>query len=398
MGMLDGICVLDFTMNVAGPTAAMTMADYGATVIKVERPVGGDDARAFAPIIDGQSLTYGWLNHGKSSITVDLTDPEGIALIKKILPKVNVVIESYRPGIMERFGLDYESVCEIRPDIVYVSVSAFGQKGPYAKRPGYDLIAQAMSGVMSLTGEADGPPMKSGLTLGDMVGGINAFAAAMTALFHWKCTGVGQHVDVALVHGMIWMNTALEHGNLGRCSTRQGNHHPTLCPYGLFEGKGDQSIIIAAANKKTWESLCDVIERPDLKNDPRFEILTTRNQNQKELIPHIEAWLEQFDDISEAAALLEAAGVPCCKVYDNNDVLDEAHFRENKWIIEVPVMPGVTSIDTVVTRGSNALFSKEPGVYKPAPALGEHNHKVLEHFGIDAAEIDRLQEKWTQKK
>ena len=398
MGMLDGLCVLDFTMNAAGPTAAVMMADYGANVIKVERPVVGDDARAFAPLVDGQSLSYGWFNHGKSSISIDLTDPEGIAVIKKMLPQVNVIMESYRPGIMKRFGLDYESVCAIRPDIVYVSLSAFGQTGPYARRPGYDLIAQAMAGVMSITGESDGPPMKSGLALGDMVGGLNAFAAAMTALYHWKATGVGQHVDVSLVHGMIWMNTALEHGNVGRCSTRQGNHHPTLCPYGLFEGKEGQSIIIAAVNKKTWESLCDTMGRPELKNDPKFEVLNIRNQNQKELIPHIEAWLKTFDDIGGAAALLEAAGVPCCKVFNNNDVLAEPHYRENNWIIEAPAMSGVTSMKTIVTRGPNAVFSKEPGVYKRAPALGEHNHEVLEHFGIDAAEIDRLQTKWTQKK
>jgi len=397
MGMLDGIRVLDFTMNAAGPAAGALMSDYGADVIKIERPVVGDECRNFPPIVDGNSLCQCWFNRGKASVTVDLTDPEGTEFIKRLIPDTNIIIESYRPGVMKRFGLDYETVCSIRPDIIYVSVSAFGQKGPYSTRPGYDLIAQAMSGVMSITGEAGGPPMKSGLTLGDLFGGMNAFASAMTALYHWKATGVGQHVDISLVHGLIWMNGSVERCNVGQCAKRQGNHHPTLSPYGLFNGKNGQSIIIAAVNKKIWESLCDVMGRPELKHDPKFEVLNNRNQNQKELIGYIEAWLGRYDDINVPLKLLEQAGVPSCKVYDNNDVFSDPHYRGNNWLVEAPVMPGITSMDTFVARGPNAGFSREPGTFRRAAALGEHNYEVMERCGFPKEEIDRLQAKWAKK-
>lgn len=398
MGMLKGIRVLDFTTNAAGPAAGGLMADYGAEVIKIERPVTGDDCRTFPPIVDGNSLCQCWFNRGKDSVTVDLTDPEGLDFIKRMLPDTNIILESYRPGTMKRFGLDYESVCALRPDIIYVSVSAFGQTGPYSDRPGYDIIAQAMSGVMSITGEAGGPPIKSGLALGDLVGGLNAFASAMTALYYWKETGIGQHVDISLVHSLIWLNGSVERCNVGQCATRQGNHHPTLTPYGLFNGKNGQSIIIAAVGKKIWESLCDVMGRPELKQDPKFATLNSRTQNQKELIGYIEQWLSGFDDIEVPLAQLGKAGVPSCKVFDNNDVFHDPHFRGNRWLIEAPVMAAISSMDTFVCRGPNAGFSREPGTFRRADALGEHNAEVMEKYGYSQAEIDRLQSKWAKKK
>lgn len=397
MGMLDGIRVLDFTTNAAGPTAGGMMADYGADVIKIERPVVGDDCRTFPSIVDGQSLCHCWFNRGKASVTVNLTDPEGIEFVKKLIPDANILLESYRPGVMKRFGLDYESVSKLRPDVIYVSISAFGQNGPLSRKPGYDIIAQAMSGVMSITGEAGGPPMKSGLTLGDYFGGMNAFASAMTALYYWKTTGIGQHVDISLVHGLIWLNAALERGNVGQCATRQGNHHPTLAPYGLFNGKNGQSIIIAAVSKKIWENLCDVIDHPKWKHDPKFEALSSRAKNQKELITVIEQWLQQFDNIEDALALLDKAGIPCCKVYDNNDVYHDPNYRKNKWLIEAPVVPSITSMKKFVCRGPNATFSKEPGEFRRADDLGEHNYEVMSKYGYSKEEIDRLQAKWAGK-
>ncbi len=397
MGMLDGIRVLDFTTNAAGPVAAAILTDYGAEVIKVERPITGDDCRGFAPLTaDGKSLSHCWFNRGKSSVTVDLKDPEGIEFIKRMIPSVNVIIESFRPGIMKQFGLDYESVVSLRPDIIYVSVSAFGQTGPYAKRPGYDIIAQAMSGIMSVTGEADGPPMKSGFVLGDLVGALNAFAATMTALYHWKATGVGQYVDVSLVHSLVYLNSTLERCNVGEMAMRQGNHHPTLAPYGLFNGKNGQSIIIACVANRLFASLCDLMGKPELKDDPRFVTLKERCKHQKELIVYIEDWLKNFDNIEDAAKLLTDAGIPCCKVYNNRDVIADEHFRSNGWLVEAPVADDVSSLKTYITRGPNARFSKEPGRIHKAPTLGEHNYEIMETYGYSKEEIERLQAKWAE--
>ena len=180
---LEGIRVLDFTTMAAGPTAAAMLADYGAEVIKIERPGRGEDGRKFPPMVDGESLTYCWFNRGKKSLAVDMKDPEGLELVKKLIPTAQVILENFRPGTMKKFGLDYESVCKVKPDMVYVSLTTYGQTGRLISKPGYDIIAQAMSGIMSVTGEADGAPQKSGIPLGDMVGALNMFASTMTALY-----------------------------------------------------------------------------------------------------------------------------------------------------------------------------------------------------------------------
>lgn len=393
-GMLDGIKVLDLTTNAAGPTAGGMLADYGAYVVKIEKPRIGADERAFGvQVEEGKSLLCAWLNRGKKSVTMDLKDPEAIAIIKKMLPDFDVLIESNRPGVMAKLGLDYETVHAINPRLVYCSISAFGQHGPYSKKPGYDLLAQAMSGMMDVTGEKNGPPMKHGTTLGDYFGGVNAYASIVTALFYQQRTGIGQHIDVSLLQGLIYLNSNVDYMNISQFITRGGNHHPALCPYGLFQGTNGQSIIIGAVNPKMWTILCNVMGRPDLIDDPRYDTLQKRNNVQSEIIQIIEDWLQNFEDINQAQKLLDEAGVPCCKVYDARDVLADPHIRGEGYYVETPT-PSDMERPTYLARNCNAKFSATPGSIKQGPALGEHNHEVLEQYGLSPKEVDALEARW----
>lgn len=393
-GALEGIKVLDFTTNAAGPVSGGMLADYGAEVIKIERPGTGADERNFGVQVEpGKSVLCSWLNRGKKSVTLDLRDPEAIALILKMAPDFDVLIENSRPGVMDRLGLGYEKLREINPKLIYCSVTAFGQHGPYAKKPGYDLIAQAMSGMMDITGEKNGPPMKHGTALGDYFAGCNAFSAIVTALVYQQRTGLGQHVDVSLLQGMIHLNSTVDYLNIDQFIRRTGNHMPTLCPYGLFRGKNDQSIIIGAVNPKMWKNLCDVMGQPALAENPRYDTLQKRVRVQDEVIAIIETWLQGFDDINGALDLIDSAGVPCCKVYTNKDVLADPHVRDQNFFVEVATPSDVTR-ETYLARNCNAKLSETPGVIKPGPALGEHNHEVLERYGLTSKEVDTLLAKW----
>ncbi|MCI8478157.1 MAG: CoA transferase [Oscillospiraceae bacterium] len=394
--MLHGIRVLDFTSNAAGPCCTGMLADYGAEVIKIERPNTGNDERTYGIQVDGMSLLGAWLNRGKKSVTLDLKDPDSIALLKRMVQDCHILVESARPGVMDKLGLGYEAIHAINPKLVYCSVSAFGQAGPYSKKPGYDLIAQAMSGIMDICGAQDGPPVKSGTTLSDYVGAINAFGSIMTALRYAEQTGIGQKIDVSLLMTMIYLNGAVEYLNIGQKLTRSGNHHNTLAPYGLFEGKNGQSIVLAVISPKLWAAFCQVMEKPELADDPRFHTLQQRRANAPALIALIEDWLKTFDDISQAAALLDAAGIPSAKVFDQEDVWTDPHVLDQNYLVDVPTPSAVTSKDTFKARGCIAKFSETPGCVKRAPCVGENNEEILSRYGMTAQEIQALQDRWAK--
>lgn len=396
--MLAGIKVVDITNNLAGPCTAAMLADYGAEVIHIEKPLLGDDARAYPPKMDGVSLAAGWINRGKKSVVLDVKDPKGKELLKKMIADADVLVESNRPGVMERLGLDYESVKQIKPDIVYCSLSAFGQTGPYAKNAGYDLIGQAYSGIMHMTGYRDDVPMKSGFAIGDMVGALNAFGSIMTALFHRNNTGIGQHVDISLARGLLWANTQFERVNVGMEGIRNGNHDPSLSPYGLYEGNHGQSVIIAALSVNLWTKLCKLMGREDMINDPRYADISSRAENQAEVIVVINDWLQSFDQIEEAIAALNQEGIPNIKVNANEDIAKDPHAIENKWILDVPVEDSITSQKSYLTRNVVATFSETPGTIKKGPTLGQHNHEILTRYGMTLAEIDKLQKRWQAEK
>ena len=389
--MLSGVKVLDFTSNAAGPCCASMLADYGAEVIKIERPKVGNDERTYGIQVDNVSLLGAWLNRGKKSVTMNLKNPKAIEVLKKMIADCDILVESARPGVMDRLGLGYETVHELNPKLVYCSVSAFGQNEPYAHKPGYDLIAQAMSGIMDLCGEKDGPPVKSGTTLSDYVGAINAFGSIVTALRYAEKTGIGQHIDVSLLMTMIYLNGAVEYLNIGQKLTRSGNHHNTLAPYGLFTGNNGQSIVLAVISPKLWAEFCNVMNHSELIDDPKFCTLQQRRKNAEELIEIIENWLKSFDDISEACKILDDTGIPSAKVFDQEDVMNDIHIRSQKYLTEVPVPSNVTSKDNFVARNCIAQFSETPGKIKKAPSVGENTKDILSNYGLTEEQMTEIQ-------
>ena len=313
--IFDGIRVIDITNNLAGPLCAQMLGDYGAEVIKVERPGAGDDSRGVAPKVEGQSLFYMFASRSKKSVTLALDDPRAQECIYKMVQDADVFIESYPPGRMKKFHLDYETISKINPNIVYCSVSVAGQIGPHSKVPGFDLIAQAMSGLMDITGEKNGPPTKSGTVIGDYIGGLNAFCSVAAALFYRERTGEGQYCDVSLLDGLIAVNTLVDQAaTLHTHPTRSGGHHGTIAPYGVYRGNHGESCIIAAYTGKMWPSLCRLIGRPELAEDPKFDSNVTRCANLPELIDILESWLKTFDQIDEAVAKMAEAGIATCKI------------------------------------------------------------------------------------
>ena len=305
--LYSGIKVIDMTNNFAGPMASALLADYDAEVIHIEKPITGDDNRFFMPMVDGTSFSHMSSNRGKKSLVLDLKDPEAIAILKKMVADADILVESYRPGVMDRLGLGYETLKELNPRLIYCSISAYGQEGPYANRPGYDVIAQAVSGMMEMTGEPDGPPNKIGSAIGDWMGALNAFGCIGTALYYRSETGEGQHIDISLARSLMWMAAKLDHGITGEMQTRTGNHHSNLAPYGIFKGRNNQSVVIGVLSSKLWETFCKVIQRTELINDPRFVSNDKRVENKQLLIEIIEDWLSNFEQVSDAIDLLMVA-------------------------------------------------------------------------------------------
>lgn len=394
MGLFEGIKVLDFTNNAAGPVCVTMLADFGADVIKVERPVVGDDIRGFAPKLDNVGLNFLFYNRGKKSITIALDDPEGIEIIKKIIPDMDVVVESFRPGVMKKFNLDYESIKEIKPDIIYCSISAYGQTGPYSKKPGYDLIAQALCGVMDMTGEPDAPPQKSGFILGDYVGAMNAYGAIASALYYRQVSGKGQHIDYALLDGMVAMNNFVELAYTGVSQSRIGAHHSAICPYGVYSGKKGQCVTICAPNNKLWTQLTALIGQEELGMDERFATGPARIKNLKMVIEILETWLQGFDNIEDAVAILDQGGIPCAKVKTAKDLLGDEHLIARGMITEIDTPPSVTKFDKLKTRGVWIHMSETPGSISRAPDLGEHNYEILQQYGLSREKISELQGRW----
>lgn len=394
MGMLEGIRVLDLTSNGAGPGCGALFADHGAEVIKIERPVVGDDAHTFGPFLEGSSLAYAWTNRGKKSLEIDLHDPEGLAIVKELIKSADVFMESFRPGVIGKLGLGYDVVKAIKPDIIYASLSAFGQTGPYSSRPGYDIIAQAMSGAAHITGDPDGLPVVHGIALGDLLGGINMYQAIMTALFYRERSGKGQFIDVSLVRGLIYINGQINQYAVGKNPGRIGPHSPVMAPYGVHKGKNGQCAIVAAVGQPMWERLCDLLGHPELKNDPDYTPISQRVANRPAVTKLIEDYLCSFDDISEAVEKMQAAGIPCAKVYDIKDVCEDPHFTSQDWITELPVPDDVHGQATYTTRGALAGWSVEPPVLGKGPLLGQDNIEILQRVGYTEEQAAALEKRW----
>ena len=405
--LFEGIRILDFTSNLAGPHATLPLANMGAEVVKVERPGFGDDTRHLPGPIGTQPWSFILCNHGKKSVEVDLADPEGIELIKKMVPDFDVVIESNRPGIMKKLGLDYESLRAVKNDIIYCSISAYGQTGPLAKKPGYDLILQGASGLIDTNGDPTQPPQRMGLYAGDEISALNARIAIGNALFYRERTGKGQYIDVSIYECLANLQQGLEQYTIfgNKNFTRMGNHDAFLSPYGVFNGKNDQSICICAPSQKLWEQMIAAMGHPEY-NDESLELNSTtlRVKNRPKMIALVEKWLREFDDIDDAVTILDEAGVPVGKVKKCWELAEDEQYLVRGGIIDKATSPQAQAAgapatlkvrETEISKYSLTPFNEARNAVW-APELGEHNHEILDAY-LGAEGVDRLIEKWTSR-
>ncbi len=395
--LYDGIKVLDMSMNIAGPIAGSMMADFGAEVLKVERPVCGEDTRMAAPQLEGFSYCSWYLNRGKKSITLSLRDPEAIEFIKtKLIPETDVLIETFRPGTMAAMGLGYEDVKAIKPDIIYCSVSMYGQTGLWSKKPGYDMLAQAMAGLLDVTGEKDGAPVKCGFYISDYVASTYAYGAIASALYYREKTGKGQWLDVALLDAIFSYNSNFENAELGIYATRVGNHAQNVAPYGVFEGSNHEYIALVAQYNQNWTKLAKLMGREDLITDPNFDTPDHRMANLQGVIDVIEGWLKTFPNVRDAVKTIDEADIPVSLIYNIKDIHENEHLKSRGMIVDIESPTPIKSIDKVPSRGIVIHMSETPGKMNKAPAIGEHNHEVMDKY-MSPEEVERLQNKWADE-
>lgn len=390
-GALEGLKVLDLTRVLAGPFCTMMFADMGAEIIKVEQAGKGDDTRHMGPFKEGESAYFMNLNRNKKGITLNLKDPRGKAIFLDLVKKADVVIENFRPGTMEKLGLGYEDLKKVNPGLVYGAISGFGHTGRYSQKPGYDIISQAMSGLMSTTGWPGGEPTRTGTAMGDVLGGLSSAIGILAAVYNKIQTGEGQKVDVALVDSAV---ASLEIINMiylveGRVPTRIGNRYESTYPYDSFRGS-DGSLVIGAGNDKLWVSLCKVMSRPELAEDPRYLHVPDRVARHEELKEIVEEWTMKRT-VDEIYEMLDAAGIPCAPIYDIAQVANDPHIagdREMFVDLEHPVAGKMK-----VTGAHIKLSGTPPTLRTPSPALGQHNDEVLgELLGYPQEKISELRE------
>jgi CoA:oxalate CoA-transferase len=392
-GPLEGVKVLDFTWALAGPFATMQLADLGAEVVKVEYPGLEDEKlRGFGPYYKGVSTFFFSPNRGKKGIAIDLKTDAGRDVARKLVKTADVVTENFRPGSMKRHGLDYEALREVNPRIIYGALSGFGQTGPYSDHAAVDVVAQAMGGTMSLNGEADGPPMRVGVSMGDMVAGLYLALGLVAALRARDLTGEGQLLDVALMEAQMALceNAIMRQSVFDEHPTRQGSRHPLLAPFGPYPTK-DGYIVIG--NVKEWELFAALIDRDDMVVDERFNT----NRARVEYVEDLEAELSKAligKTTDEWFGILQPANV--CAVGKVNTVaalFDDPHVAARNMLVDIQI-PDAGEGDTITLPNSPMHLSGTPTVVgKPMPRYGEDTDEILERWaGLDAAEINRLRD------
>jgi crotonobetainyl-CoA:carnitine CoA-transferase CaiB-like acyl-CoA transferase len=385
---LDGFRVLDLTRFLSGPYCTMVLAEFGADVIKIEQPVTGDDSRRMAPKVNGESYPFAMPNRSKRSVSLDLKSERGKQLFLELAKDADLIIENFRPGVVKRLGIGYEDIKAINPDILYTSISGFGQTGPYKERPGFDIMAQGVVGFMRMTGEPGGKPAKIGIAINDIAAGVTAVYSIMAAEMNRRATGEGQYIDISLVDaGLAW--TVWESGAYfadGEVPQATGTRHRRSTPYQAYR-TADGYVVIGANNDRLWLRLInDVLGTPEWAEDPRFATLPDRMKNIDELEREIEA-ITTTASTHEWIDRLDKAGVVGGPVLTYDEALQDEHVLSRNMVVDVehPV------IGPMKTIGPPAKFSGlDFNVRGPAPWLGQHTAEVLREAGVDDVEIKDL--------
>jgi len=397
-GPLAGLRVFDLSRILAGPTCTQLLGDLGAEVIKIERPGAGDDTRKWGPpYLRGkngkdtdEAAYYLSSNRNKRSVTIDIAKPEGQALARRLIAKCDIMVENFKVGDMARYGLSYADLKASNPRLIYCSITGFGQTGPYAPRAGYDLLAQGIGGIMSVTGEPDRPPMKVGVGIADVMCGMYATVAILGALHHREKTGQGQNIDLALLDTQVsWLvNVGLNYLTSAKVPQRVGNEHPNIVPYNVLP-TSDGFIILAVGNDAQYQKFCDFAGAPEMAKDPRFITNTDRVQNRRaiyELLPAITRKKTQAEWIEGLAKL----GVPCSPVNNVDQVFADPQVQHRQMQITMP--HPLSASGTVDLIGNPIRFSGTPVDYRlPPPYCGQHTDDVLaDLLAMPAAEVAEL--------
>ena len=394
-GPLSGLRVLDLTRVLAGPWATQTLADFGAEVIKIEKPGEGDDTRGWGPPFvtngdgsQGDAAYFQSANRGKSSVCIDMAVSDGQALIRELAMQSDVVIENFKVGGLKKYFLDYESLKAINPRLIYCSITGFGQTGPYANRAGYDFMIQGMSGIMSITGEPDGAPMKMGVAFSDVAAGLHAVIGITSALYHRERTGQGQYIDISLLDSQVAVlaNQNLNYLVSGKVPKRLGNAHPNIVPYQTFETK-DGHIIMAVGSDRQFAEYCTIIGAPDLATDERFTTNRRRVENRDTLTPLLRP-LMLTRDTAQWVEAFEAASVPCGPINTIDQMFDSPQVKSRGMQMSLTRDDGAI----VPSVANPIVFSETPNNYlMPSPRLGNATDDTLSRLlGLDEMALRQL--------
>jgi len=390
-GILGGIRVLDLSRVMSGPFCTSMLADLGAEIIKVELPESGDEARHFGPYLEGQSTYFMMLNRNKKSITIDMKSEEGRQLVRELVAKCDVLVENFRPGVMQRLGLDYDAIKAIKPDIIYASISGFGQDGPMKDWPAFDLVIQAMSGLMSLTGPKGGPATAVGESIADVSTGMFAAFGIVSALFHRERTGVGQQIDVAMLDSLFSMQLTGLSRQLYFDDTPKpvGNRHPVTYPVDSFPTRNGD-VVMVCFSQSAFQSLCKLMGQPALAQDQKFASNDARNANEDELRLLIATWTKQHNQ-DELVETLIGARIPAAPVWTLGQLAKSDHVAHRKSVVDGKHETfGAVPLVTQPVRFSASAGQDNPVV----PTLGQHSEQVLKTLvGKSAADIEMLRHK-----